>query len=203
MKKIGLGLLLGLVMMLSSCADDTPTDNIVENENWMTRPVVTISVQNYGDMTLILYPNIAPITVNNFINYIVNGDYDGSTFHRVIENFMIQGGMVDETVCPIYGEFTNNGFENPLLHTRGVLAMARTMVSNNTQTSQFFIMHQDEPYLDGSYTTFGKLQTGYDVLDMIASQATDANDAPLQQIVIEEITIDLDGYELQEVECFE
>jgi peptidyl-prolyl cis-trans isomerase B (cyclophilin B) len=203
MKKMLLGVLLGLVMMLSACADDTPSNNIVEDENWMTRPVVTISVKNYGDMTLILYPNIAPITVNNFINYIANGDYDGSTFHRVIENFMVQGGIVDETVCPIYGEFISNGFENPLLHTRGVLAMARTMVSNNTQTSQFFIMHQDEPYLDGDYTTFGKLQTGYDVLDMIASQTTDANDAPLQEIVIEEITIDLDGYVLQEVDCFE
>jgi len=203
MKKLMLGLLIVLVFTLSACAKEEPSDNIVENENWMTRPVVTIKVQNYGEMTLTLYPNIAPITVNNFLHYVINGEYDGSTFHRVIEDFMIQGGIVDETVCPIYGEFTNNGFDNPLLHTRGVLAMARTMVSNNTQTSQFFIVHQASAFLDGDYTTFGKLTMGYDVLDMIAESTTNASDAPLQEIVIEEITVNLDGYELSEINCYE
>ncbi|MGS0972116.1 MAG: peptidylprolyl isomerase [Candidatus Izemoplasmataceae bacterium] len=204
MKKIMIMFLLVLVLGVSGCeTKEEPSDNIEESENWMTRPVVTIKVKDYGEMTLTLYPNIAPITVNNFLNYIVNGDYDGSSFHRVIEDFMIQGGMVDETVCPIYGEFSNNGFDNPLLHTRGVLAMARTMVSNNTQTSQFFIVHEDSLFLDGDYTTFGKLKTGYDVLDMIAEAGTDSNDAPLQQIIIEEITVQLDGYELSEVDCYE
>ncbi len=175
-----------------------------ENENNnLARPEVTIKIENYGEITLVLYPNIAPITVNNFIFYILNHSYDGSSFHRVIEDFMIQGGMVDETVCPIYGEFSNNGFDNPLLHTRGVLAMARTMQSNNSQTSQFFIMHEDTPFLDGNYTTFGKLISGFEVLDMIAEAGTDSNDAPLQQIIIEEITVQLDGYELSEVDCYE
>ena len=175
-----------------------------ENDNnHLSRPEVTITVQNYGEMTLVLYPNIAPITVNNFIFYILNNSYTGSSFHRVIEGFMIQGGKVEETICPIYGEFSNNGFDNPLLHTRGVLAMARTMQSMNSQTSQFFIMHEDYPYLDGDYTTFGKLTSGYNVLDAIAEIDTDMNDAPLQQVVITEITVDLDGYELSEVDCYE
>lgn len=203
MKKIMLGLLVVLMLSVSGCAKEEPSNNIEESENWMTRPVVTIKVKNYGEMKLTLYPNIAPITVNNFLNYVIGGDYDGSSFHRVIEDFMIQGGKVDETVCPIYGEFNNNGFDNPLLHTRGVLAMARTMASNNTQTSQFFIVHEDSPFLDGDYTTFGKLTMGYDVLDMIAEAATDTSDAPLQQIIIEEITVQLDGYELSEVNCYE
>jgi len=203
MKKTMLGILLALVLMLTACAEDTTPNDIEENENWMTRPEVTITVKDFGEMTLTLYPNVAPITVNNFLNYVENGDYDGSNFHRVIENFMIQGGIVDETICPIYGEFSSNGFDNALLHTRGVLAMARTNVSNNTQTSQFFIMHQDYPSLDGYYAPFGRLTSGYDVLDLIATQDTNASDAPVQDVVIEAITVELDGYILEDVDCYE
>jgi peptidyl-prolyl cis-trans isomerase B (cyclophilin B) len=204
MRKIMMVMMSVLLMFLVACAEEEAPkdDNVVENENWMTRPQVTITVRNYGEMTLTLYPNIAPITVNNFLNYVVDGEYDLSGFHRIIEGFMIQGGIVDETICPIYGEFMTNGFDNPLLHTRGVLSMART-AEVNSQTSQFFIMHEDEPFLDGKYTSFGKLTSGYDVLDAIAQANTDVSDRPLQPIVIESIVVDLDGFEVGEVDCYE
>lgn len=135
-----------------------------------------------------LYPEIAPITVKNFVGLIENQFYNGLIFHRVIPGFMIQGGGVDENMkekrCPaIKGEFKSNGVENPLLHTRGVLSMARTMVKDSA-SSQFFIMHQDAPHLDGEYAAFGKIVEGLEVVDEIANVATNYADCPLTPIVI-------------------
>lgn len=135
-----------------------------------------------------LYPEIAPITVNNFVNLIKNNFYDGLIFHRVIPGFMIQGGGVDENMMPretvaIKGEFKSNGVDNPLLHTRGVLSMARTMVKDSA-SSQFFIMHADAPHLDGDYAAFGKITEGLEVVDEIANAQRDLRDCPYTPIII-------------------
>jgi len=158
-----------------------------------TNPVVTITVENVGEMTLQLFPDVAPNTVNNFINYIQSSDYSGSTFHRVISEFMIQGGKVENTNCPINGDFTSNGFDNDLVHYRGVLSMARTSIENSA-TSQFFIVHKESSFLNGNYATFGALTSGFNVLDYIAGMMTVTNDKPLLDVVIESITINLNGY---------
>jgi len=157
-------------------------------------PVVTIVVENYGTIKLQLFQEIAPITVNNFIEYVLEGSYNGSTFHRIIENFMIQGGIIESTHGVIVGEFKDNGIENPLLHTRGVISMARTSVFNSA-TSQFFIMHQDASHLDESYAAFGAMISGFDVLDSIASVDTNYLDAPTNTITIKSITVELNGFE--------
>src|SRR5690606_36114691 len=162
-------------------------------------PVVSIKIKDLGEIKAQLFPSLAQNTVNNFITYIQDQSYDNSTFHRVIKNFMIQGGMVKNTRKAIPGEFARNGFANPLKHTRGVLSMARTAISYNSQTSQFFIMHVDYPYLDYDYASFGGMISGFDVLDQIANTPTNASDAPLTTIVIESITVNLRGYEVGEV----
>ena len=135
-----------------------------------------------GTITAELYPEVAPITVNNFISLINKGFYNGLIFHRVINGFMIQGGDPDGigTGGPGYhirGEFAQNGYENNLKHTAGVLSMARSMMPNSAG-SQFFIMHKDAPHLDGQYAAFGKVVAGMDVVDKIASVPTDWNDKP-------------------------
>lgn len=163
-------------------------------------PVVTITVESIGVMTLELFPSVAQNTVDNFIGYIQNNSYSGSAFHRVIEDFMIQGGIVESRTCPISGDFSTNGFTNDLLHYRGVISMARTN-DPDSATSQFFIVHKDSFFLDGSYATFGGLTSGFNVLDYIASVSTNYMDAPLSTIVIESITIELNGYEVQTVVC--
>lgn len=135
-----------------------------------------------------LYPEVAPITVKNFVGLIQDHFYDGLIFHRVIPGFMIQGGGMDATMkgkeCPaIQGEFKSNGFNNELLHTRGVLSMARTMIKNSA-SSQFFIMHEDAPHLDGEYAAFGKITEGLEVVDEIANTPTNFQDCPLTPVVI-------------------
>ena len=135
-----------------------------------------------------LYPEVAPITVQNFKKLIEDHFYDGLIFHRVIPGFMIQGGGMNANMQPkdtpaIKGEFQSNGFANPLLHTRGVLSMARTMFKDSA-SSQFFIMHEDAPHLDGEYAAFGKITEGLEVVDAIANTATDFRDCPLQAQVI-------------------
>lgn len=135
-----------------------------------------------------LYPEIAPITVKNFVGLIEKNFYDGLIFHRVIPGFMIQGGGMDAHMNPreaasIRVEFASNGIKNDLLHTRGVLSMARTMVRDSA-SSQFFIMHEDAPHLDGEYAAFGKIVEGLEVVDEIANTATDFRDCPLQPIVM-------------------
>lgn len=147
-----------------------------------------IEMENGKIMSGELYPDVAPITVKNFISLIEKNFYDGLIFHRVIPGFMIQGGGLDaqmkEKACPsIKGEFRSNGVQNDLLHTRGVLSMARTMVKDSA-SSQFFIMHDVAPHLDGEYAAFGKIIDGLDVVDEIASAQTNFQDCPKTPIVI-------------------
>ena len=151
-------------------------------------------------MRLELFPSVAPNTVNNFIMYIENGDFTNNSFHRIIENFMIQGGDTSSTTCPINGDFEENGVTNDLSHNRGVISMARTFVMNSA-TSQFFIVHNDSTFLDGSYATFGGLVDGFNVLDYIAGVSTNTSNAPLETVVIESITVDLNGYVLIDPVC--
>jgi len=165
-------------------------------------PVVTIEMENGKIMKAELYPEIAPNTVNNFVSLINKGYYDGVIFHRVISGFMIQGGdpMGTGTGGPGYsikGEFNSNGFKNDLLHDRGVLYMARTMAPNSAG-SQFFIMHETSPHLDGQYAAFGKLIEGYDVLDEIASSRVDWNDKPRQVQRMKKVSVDTFGEEYPE-----
>ena len=167
-------------------------------------PIVTITMANGEVMKAELYPEIAPNTVNNFISLVKKGYYDGLIFHRVIAGFMIQGG------CPngngmggpgysIKGEFSQNGFKNTLKHTEGVLSMARAM-NPNSAGSQFFIMHQDSPHLDGQYAAFGKLVEGLDVVDSIAQVGTAWSDRPMVPQIIESMTVETFGVEYPEPE---
>ena len=161
----------------------------LDNEN----PLVTITVKDYGVIKIQLFQEVAPITVANFITYILEGSYTDVIFHRIIEDFMIQGGIVDNALDPIIGEFSSNGIQNDLSHTRGVISMARTSVKNSA-TSQFFIVHKDSTYLDGNYAAFGGMVLGFDVLDMIAAVDTGYQDVPNQDVIIESITVELNGY---------
>ena len=161
----------------------------------MANPIVTIQMKDGGVMKAELYPEIAPITVQNFIDLAAKGFYNGLIFHRVIPGFMIQGGDPEGTgmggpgYC-IKGEFTANGFTNNLKHTRGVLSMARAM-NPDSAGSQFLIMHETYPSLDGQYAAFGKLIEGIEVVDKIASVKTDYNDRPLEPQQIEFMTVQL------------
>ena len=163
----------------------------------MSNPIVTITMEDGGVITAELYPEIAPNTVNNFISLVEKGFYNGLIFHRVIPGFMIQGGCPNGTGMggpgySIKGEFTANGFRNDLKHSRGVLSMARAM-NPNSAGSQFFIMHEDAPHLDGQYASFGKVLTGMDVVDAIANVQTNFNDAPLKKQVMKTVTVDTLG----------
>ena len=150
-------------------------------------------MENGGSMTLELYPETAPITVENFVKLAKQGFYNGLIFHRVIAGFMIQGGDPQGTGMggpgyQIKGEFASNGVKNPLKHTRGVISMARSMMPNSAG-SQFFIMHQNAPHLDGDYAAFGKLTDGFDVLDRIAGVSTNWSDKPLKPQKMKSVTI--------------
>ena len=138
-----------------------------------------------------LYPEVAPITVENFLRLIKGNFFDGLIFHRVIKGFMIQGGGYDAAgnhidAATIRGEFAANGIQNDLKHTRGVLSMARTMIKDSA-SSQFFIMHQDAPHLDGQYAAFGKVTEGIEIVDKIAECETDYSDAPIEKQIIRTI----------------
>ena len=159
-----------------------------------TNPIVTITMEDGSVMKAELYPEIAPVSVNNFISLIQKNFYDGLIFHRVIRGFMIQGGCPDGTGLggpgySIKGEFDQNGFSNPLKHTPGVLSMARAMHPDSAG-SQFFIMHKNSPHLDGAYAAFGKIIEGMDVVDHIAETETDYSDRPLKPQRIQTITVD-------------
>jgi peptidyl-prolyl cis-trans isomerase B (cyclophilin B) len=161
----------------------------------MANPIVTIQMKDGGVMKAELYPEIAPETVKNFVDLASKGFYNGLIFHRVIPGFMIQGGDPEGTGMggpgyKIKGEFTANGFRNDLKHTRGVLSMARAM-DPNSAGSQFFIMHEDSPHLDGQYAAFGKLIEGIEVVDKIASVRTDYQDRPLEPQQIDFMTVQL------------
>lgn len=173
-------------------------------KNFEKNPIVTFTMENGDTIRAELYPDIAPNTVNNFISLIQKGYYDGLIFHRVIRGFMIQGGCPDGTGMggpgyQIKGEFTQNGFENSLKHTEGVLSMARAM-DPDSAGSQFFIMHKKAPHLDGAYAAFGKVTEGMDVVNRIAETATDYSDRPYENQVMESVTVDTFGVEYPEPE---
>ena len=167
-------------------------------------PIVTINMRDGGTIRLELYPEIAPISVNNFISLVSRHFYDGLIFHRVIKGFMIQGGCPDGNGMggpgyQIKGEFSKNGVANDLKHTEGVLSMARAM-NPDSAGSQFFIMHKNSPHLDGSYAAFGKVIEGMDVVNNIAETPTDFSDRPLEPQVMETVTVDTFGAEYPEPE---
>ena len=170
----------------------------------MSNPIVTIEMENGDVMKAELYPEIAPNTVNNFISLVKKGFYDGLIFHRVISGFMIQGGDpkgigVGGPGYGIKGEFLQNGFRNELKHSRGVLSMARSG-NPNSAGSQFFIMHEDSPHLDGGYAAFGKLIEGIEVVDRICSVRTDWNDKPRIPQVMKKVTVETFGVDYPEPE---
>lgn len=170
----------------------------------MSNPIVTIEMENGDIMKAELYPEIAPNTVNNFISLVKKGYYDGLIFHRVISGFMIQGGCPDGTGMggpgySIRGEFSQNGVKNDLKHTEGVLSMARAMHPDSAG-SQFFIMHQTSPHLDGAYAAFGKITEGMDVVNKIASVATDYSDRPLEEQRMKTVTVETFGVDYPEPE---
>ena len=161
----------------------------------MANPIITIQMKDGGVMKAERYPEIAPITVKNFVDLAAKGFYNGLIFHRVIPGFMIQGGDPQGTGMggpgyTIKGEFSANGVRNDLKHTRGVLSMARAM-DPDSAGSQFFIMHENSPHLDGQYAAFGKVIEGIEVVDKIASVKTDYNDRPYEDQVIEFMTVQL------------
>ena len=159
----------------------------------MANPIVTFEMQDGGKIVAELYPDIAPQSVRNFISLANAGYYDGLIFHRVIPGFMIQGGCPQGTGMGgpgwhIKGEFAHNGWNNPIKHTRGVISMARAM-DPNSAGSQFFIMHEDAPHLDGDYAAFGHVVNGMDVVDEIAATPTNYADKPLKPQVIKTIRV--------------
>lgn len=167
-------------------------------------PIVTFTMADGGVIKAELYPETAPVSVNNFISLIQKNFYDGLIFHRVIKGFMIQGGDPDGigTGGPGYsipGEFASNGFENNLKHTEGVLSMARSMHPDSAG-SQFFIMHKKSPHLDGSYAAFGKVIEGMDVVNKIAECQTDYNDRPVENKIMKTVTVETFGVDYPEPE---
>ena len=170
----------------------------------MSNPVVTFEMENGDVIKAELYPETAPNTVNNFIALVSKGFYDGLIFHRVIPGFMIQGGDpkgrgVGGPGYTIKGEFAANRFPNDLRHARGVLSMARTMAPNSAG-SQFFIMHEDSPHLDGQYAAFGKVVEGIEAVDRICEVRTDYNDRPRVPQVMKKVTVETFGVEYPEPE---
>lgn len=169
-------------------------------------PIVTFEMENGDIFKAELYPEIAPNTVNNFISLINSNFYDGLIFHRVIKNFMIQGGDPQGTGMggpgySIKGEFSSNGFKNDLAHQAGVLSMARSMMPDSAG-SQFFIMHKDSPHLDGEYAAFGKVIEGMDIIDKIASIKTDRADRPVEEEKMKKVTVETFGENYPEVEKY-
>lgn len=160
-------------------------------------PIVTFEMENGDIMKAELYPEIAPNTVHNFISLINDNFYDGLIFHRVISGFMIQGGDPEGTGMGgpgygIKGEFAQNGFQNDLRHSAGVLSMARSMMPDSAG-SQFFIMHKNAPHLDGAYAAFGKIIEGMDIVDKIAETATDYSDRPMEEQKMKKVTVETFG----------
>jgi peptidyl-prolyl cis-trans isomerase B (cyclophilin B) len=206
MKKVSLlAVILSFVMILTSCGSSsdstsaTPAPSTPDPELVKNTIEATIVLEDGDEIELELYPDLAPETVENFVELAEDGFYDGTIFHRVIEDFMIQGGGYDENLkeqkaSTIKGEFAANGFENTLSHTRGVISMARAQQFDSA-SSQFFIVQEDATYLDGQYAAFGIVTEGMDVVDDIASTRTGSvtssgmDDVPVNPIVIETITI--------------
>lgn len=200
-----------VVFTLSACKDEEKTDPITNYDHLTTsdyysylnteNPDITIDVEGYGIIVLQLFPSVAPNTVNNFIQYIEDDAYNGNVFHRVIEGFMVQGGDISETACNIKGDFAANGITNPLKHSRGVLSMARVGGMNDSQTSQFFIMHDAATSLDNQYASFGGVISGIDVVDRIAAMQSAGTETPSETITINSITVDLKGKTYEDRVC--
>lgn len=193
-----------ILILITACgskgSDDT--SELPQYEETDAVPIVTMTMEDGGKVEIELYPNIARNTVNNFIYLIEQGFYDGLIFHRIIPDFMIQGGDPDGkgTGGPGYsivGEFANNGYENTLLHKRGVISMARSQHMDSAG-SQFFIMVADSPHLDGDYAAFGKVVSGMEVVDEIVQVDRDNSDKPLEDQVIDSMTVELNGYDYEE-----
>lgn len=183
-------------------AGDTTTYEETDKE-----PIVTITMEDGREIKAELYPNIAQNTVNNFIELIEDGFYDGVIFHRVIPGFMIQSGDPEGTGMgdpgySIKGEFESNGIENDLKHEEGVLSMARRE-DPDSAGSQFFIMTGEADYLDGDYAAFGEVIEGMDVVEEIADVARDSNDMPKEDLVIEKVSVELEGYDAKAPEKIE
>ena len=160
----------------------------------MANPIVRITMDSGKVIRLELYPETAPITVENFLDLVKKGFYNGLTFHRIISGFMIQGGDPDGNGMggpgySIKGEFKSNGVDNPLKHEKGIISMARSM-DPNSAGSQFFIMHEAAPHLDGQYAAFGKVIEGLDVVDEIASVETGFQDAPVEKVIMEKVEVE-------------
>ncbi|MBQ2657813.1 MAG: peptidylprolyl isomerase [Erysipelotrichaceae bacterium] len=187
-------LIMILLLSLSACAvKEEKTEETIEESEQVQLVHAQITIKDYGTVTLELYPDIAPITVENFVKLAEEGFYDGNCFHRIIDGFMIQGGAPqNEKVKSIKGEFSSNGFENDLKHTEGVISMARAK-DPDSASSQFFIMVGDASWLDGQYAAFGKVTDGLDIVKKIASDAKPYDDngsiVPEERPVIESIRI--------------
>ncbi len=206
-KKLGIfAIAAALLLALTACGEKDDSKNQVAEEPLLSPELTedaieaTITLDSGEEIKLELYPKVAPETVDNFVDLAEDGFYDGLIFHRVIEDFMIQGGGYDENLkeqkaSTIDGEFSANGFDNPLSHRRGVISMARAQQFNSA-SSQFFIVQEDSTYLDGQYAAFGVVTEGMDVVDDIASVRTGSvtssgmENVPVNPIVIESITID-------------
>ena len=187
--------------IFSGCGGSTNTSSNPRDYLNDTNPVVTMTVKDYGTMTIELFPDVAPQSVRNFISLANSGYYNGVSFHRIISGFMIQGG--DPTGSGsggpgyrIKGEFTSNGWENNISHVRGVISMARTTVPDSAG-SQFFIVHRDSPHLDGDYAAFGLMTEGADVLDAIANVKVQGS-SPVEPVIIESVTVDTKGIDYPE-----
>lgn len=183
--------MLALVLLLASCSNDTESSETSTGETASEYPQVRITMEDDAVIELELYPEIAPLTVENFIKLVEEGFYDGLIFHRVIPDFMIQGGDPQGTGMGgpgygIKGEFSSNGVENNLKHERGVLSMARSQ-DYDSAGSQFFIMHKDSPFLDGEYAAFGKVISGIEVVDNIVNAERDSMDKPLTDQVMKSV----------------
>jgi len=164
-------------------------------------PVVTITVKDIGEIKLQLFRNIAPETVNSFILYIQEEAYNDNEFARTVANVLIQGGHLPDEECRIFGEMTNNGFDNPVEFDRGIIGMARLTGLYNSQISSFFIMNSKQPSFDDEYTAFGGVISGFNVLDYIASLELSDTETPITKITIESITVELNGYETTDRVC--
>nr|WP_291565636.1 peptidylprolyl isomerase [Clostridium sp. UBA2485] len=203
---LSLSLFIGCSKKEENNDKNTTSPNNVETEKGKDdkNPIATIEMEDGSKIKIELYPDVAPNTVRNFISLANSNFYDGLIFHRVIPDFMIQGGDPEGTGVggpgyAIKGEFSSNDFENSLKHDRGVISMARAQ-DKNSAGSQFFIMHKDSPHLDGEYAAFGKVIEGIEVVDKIATVETVAQDKPKEDVKMKKVTVDTFGVEYKEVE---
>lgn len=202
-KKIALSFLVFVfVVSLSACRnrfEPTAYEAFLNDSN----PVAYLEIEDYGTLEIQLFPEVAPNTVGAFIHNVEDGLYQDSSFHFVVDNLLIQGGYTSQTACPIDGEFKDNEFDNPLMHTRGVISMSRSENDFNSATTEFFIAHQDITHLDEQYAAFGALTDGFDVLDAIATSDVNDRYRPLEQIIITDAWVEYNDYQLEDKVCYE